>query len=109
MKKITLKLTPTQYKLLIECLNQLSDDLSAQGCNDIFEEELKGYTKEDLQEMFDITNDKKYRKELYNEWKEDKIHGDIKGNWEDALKTGYGLWNHSPVNWLIKTIKKQKT
>lgn len=106
MKNINLTLTPKQYKLLLELLEEVSETRSDCGCNDVYEEELRLFTAAELQEVLEA-NGKRYAREQYQEWKQESKAGNIEGTWEDALKEGWGLFDTSFITHLISVIKKQ--
>ena len=102
MKTITL--TDNQYKLLISTLSDYEEELAGCSCNDIYKNELKPYSTEELNEMLEAEGGKKYVKEMVKEYKECSKDTNI-GTWGANLKNGFGLFNTSPVRWLIKSIK----
>ena len=104
----TLKLTDNQYKLLIKTLKSHIEELDMSGCNDIFEEDLKIYTDQELREMIEFTYGKKYANREYKDWKVEKDADNIDGTWEDSLRSGAGMFSSAPAVWLLKTLTKKK-
>jgi len=106
MKNINLTLTPKQYNLLVEILEEVSDTRSDCGCNDVYEEELRMFSGKELQAVIESMG-KGYARSQYREWKQESQAGNIEGTWEDALKGGWGLFDTSFITYLISVIKQQ--
>lgn len=106
MKNINLTLTPKQYNLLLELLEEVAETRSDCGCNDVYEEELRMFSGEELQAVIEAMG-KGYAKGQHQEWKQESKAGNIEGTWEDALKEGWGLFDTSFITYLISIIKKQ--
>lgn len=98
----TVKLTDGQFKLLISLIKEAIENRSNCGCNDVYKNELKLFTAEEIKEAIVAFGGKKYLASLKDDVKKEG------SNFDEEIKNGYGSFDTTFAQHLLTVIKKQK-